>query len=116
MTVPLAERYADRLLGVRIERTCIEHRFASASIKMYDKIGCILRIETTTNDVSFFKHDRHYLEHLPAIDDFAAGIRALDRLTKSRLVEDKNARRILGSLSASRPPRGFCEQEHLNAL
>ena len=29
-----------------------------ASIKMYDKFGLILRIETTTNDVSFFKHHR----------------------------------------------------------
>ena len=27
-----------------------------ASIKMYDKFGHILRIETTAKDVSFFKH------------------------------------------------------------
>lgn len=32
------------------------------SIKMYDKHGIILRIETTTNDVSFFKHYRK-VEH-----------------------------------------------------
>jgi hypothetical protein len=30
-----------------------------ATIKMYDKFGCVLRIETTTNDVSFFKHHRN---------------------------------------------------------
>ena len=29
---------------------------------MYDKFGCVLRIETTTNDVSFFKHHRK-VEH-----------------------------------------------------
>ncbi len=29
-----------------------------ASIKMYDKFGLVLRIETTINDVSFFKHYR----------------------------------------------------------
>jgi len=29
------------------------------SIKMYDKFGRVLRIETTTNDVSFFKHHRN---------------------------------------------------------
>jgi hypothetical protein len=29
-----------------------------ASIKMYYKFGFILRIETTANDVSFFKHYR----------------------------------------------------------
>ena len=48
--------------STRIEGTCIKHRFASSSIKMYDKFGCILRIETTTNDVSFFKHHRK-VEH-----------------------------------------------------
>lgn len=34
----------------------------STSIKMYDKHGIILRIETTTNDVSFFRHYRK-VEH-----------------------------------------------------
>jgi hypothetical protein len=29
---------------------------------MYDKFVCVLRIETTTNDVSFFKHHRK-VEH-----------------------------------------------------
>ena len=33
-----------------------------ATIKMYDKLGRVLRIETTTNDVSFFKHHRN-VEH-----------------------------------------------------
>ena len=45
-----------------IEGTCIKHRFGSASITMYDKFGCVLRIETTTNDVSFFKRHRK-VEH-----------------------------------------------------
>ena len=48
--------------STRIEGTCIKHRFASSSIKMYDKHGCVLRIETTINDVSFFKHHRK-VEH-----------------------------------------------------
>jgi hypothetical protein len=46
----------------RIEGTCVKHRFGKASIKMYDKHGSVLRIETTTNDVSFFKHHRK-VEH-----------------------------------------------------
>jgi len=46
----------------RIEGTCIKHRFGSASIKMYDKFGIVLRIETPTNDVSLFKHHRK-VEH-----------------------------------------------------
>ena len=36
----------------------IKHHMGPASIKVYDKFGHILRIETTTNDVSFFKHHR----------------------------------------------------------
>jgi hypothetical protein len=115
--------------STRIEGTCIKHRFASSSIKMYDKFGCILRIETTTNDVSFFKHhrkvehrerpatralapvkktiyslidlreillgcNRRYLAHLSALDDFSAGVRALERLTKPRSVDGKTVKGI----------------------
>ena len=40
----------------------MKHRFGKSSIKMYDKSGIVLRIETTTNDVSFFKHHRR-VEH-----------------------------------------------------
>jgi DNA-binding MarR family transcriptional regulator len=43
---------------VRIEGTRIKHTMGSVSIKMYDKFGKILRIETTCNDISFFKHFR----------------------------------------------------------
>ena len=46
----------------RIEGTRIKHHMGPASIKMYDKFGLILRIETTTSDVSFFKHYRE-VEH-----------------------------------------------------
>ena len=35
---------------------------ARAGVKMYDKFGRVLRLETTTNDVSFFKHHRK-VEH-----------------------------------------------------
>jgi hypothetical protein len=42
----------------RIEGTRIKHHMGPASIKMYDKFGHILRIETTTNDLSFFRHGR----------------------------------------------------------
>lgn len=128
ITPQLAQEIGSQF-STRIEGTCIKHRFGSASIKMYDKLGCILRIETTTNDVSFFKHhrkvehrqgpatrdlaplkktiyslidlrgilhacNRRYLEHLSALDDFSAGVRALDRLTRPRIVEDKTVKGI----------------------
>ena len=47
---------------VRIEGTRILHHMGPVSIKMYDKRGIVLRVETTTNDVSFFKHYRR-VEH-----------------------------------------------------
>jgi hypothetical protein len=115
--------------STRIEGTCVKHRFGKASIKMYDKFGVVLRIETTTNDVSFFKHHRkvehrdgpptralaavkksiyslidlreillgcnhRYLAHLSALDDFSAGVRALDRLTKPREVDGRTVKGI----------------------
>lgn len=48
--------------SVRIEGSRIKHTMGKSSIKMYDKFSKILRIETTTNDVGFFKHYRK-VEH-----------------------------------------------------
>ena len=128
ITPQLAQEIGSQF-STRIEGTCIKHRFGSASVKMYDKFGCVLRIETTTNDVSFFKHhrkvehrqgpttralapvkksiyslidlreilfgcNRRYLEHLSALDDFSAGVRALDRVTRPRMVDDKTVKGI----------------------
>ena len=115
--------------STRIEGTCIKHRFGKSSIKMYDKLGIILRIETTTNDVSSFKHyrkvehrkapastgfapckksiyslkdlagilfacNRRYLAHLSALEDFSAGVRLLDRVTRTRKVNGKTIKGI----------------------
>lgn len=46
----------------RIEGTCIRHHYGPTAIKMYDKFGRVLRIETTVHDVTFFKHHR-WVEH-----------------------------------------------------
>lgn len=46
----------------RVEGTRIKHAMGKVSIKMYDKLGWILRVETTANDVTFFKHHRR-VEH-----------------------------------------------------
>jgi hypothetical protein len=128
ITPQLAQEIGSQF-STRIEGTCVKHRFGKSSIKMYDKCGIVLRIETTTNDVSFFKHhrkvehrqgpptrelapvkksiyslidlceillscNRRYLAHLSALDDFSAGVRALDRLTKPRKVEEKTVKGI----------------------
>jgi len=44
--------------STRIQGTRIRHHMGPASIKMYDKAAIVLRIETTANDVTFFKHHR----------------------------------------------------------
>jgi DNA-binding transcriptional ArsR family regulator len=49
----MGNRFNKRWLGTRIK-----HQMGPVSIKMYDKFRFILRIETTVNNVSFFKHYR----------------------------------------------------------
>jgi hypothetical protein len=44
--------------NTRIQGTRIRHQMGRVALKMYDKFGRILRIETVVNDVSFFKHHR----------------------------------------------------------
>jgi len=124
ITAQLAQEIGSQFT-TRIEGTCVKHRFSKSSIKIYDKFGLVLRIETTTNDVSAFKHyrkvehrhgpatralapvrktiyslkdlreillscNRRYLEYLSSLDDFSAGIRALDRLTQPRPLKGRN--------------------------
>ena len=126
ITPQLAQEIGSQF-ATRIEGTCVKHRFGKSSIKIYDKFGLVLRIETTTNDVSAFKHyrkvehqqgpasyalapvkkniysltaladillrcNRRYLEYLSSLDDFSAGIRALDRLTQPRPVNGRTVR------------------------
>jgi hypothetical protein len=49
----MGNRFNKRWLGTRIK-----HQMGPVSIKMYDKFSFILRIETTVNNVSFFKQYR----------------------------------------------------------
>lgn len=61
----LDERYAGEVgndFHTRLEGTRIKHHMGNNSVKMYDKLGRVLRIETTSNDVTFFKHYRR-VEH-----------------------------------------------------
>jgi hypothetical protein len=59
---PRYEGELGRQFSTRIEGRAIRHFMSGSGIKMYDKFGRILRIETFTNDVSFFKHHRR-VEH-----------------------------------------------------
>jgi len=53
ITPQLAQELGSRF-QTRIQGTCIKHRLGQAQVKMYDKVGLVLRIETTVNNVSFF--------------------------------------------------------------
>jgi hypothetical protein len=58
---PLDPRYEGELgsqFSTRIEGHCLRHFMGSTGLKIYDKFGRVLRIETFTNDVTFFKHHR----------------------------------------------------------
>src|SRR5260370_14594452 len=112
-----------------IEGTCIKHHYGKSTVKMYDKFALVLRLETTTNNVSFFKHHRkvehrhgpstrqlapvkksiyslrdlrdillacnqRYLAFLATLDDFSAGVRALDRITRERSANGKSVKPI----------------------
>lgn len=46
----------------RIQGTRLKHHMGRVALKMYDKFGQVLRIETVANDVTFFKHHRR-VEH-----------------------------------------------------
>ena len=87
--------------STRIEGTCIKHRFGKCSIKMYDKRGIVLRIETTTNDVSFFKHHRK-VEHRtgPATRELAPVKKSIYSLIDLREILLGCNRRYIAHLSA----------------
>jgi hypothetical protein len=61
ITPALAQEIGSRL-STRIEGRCIKHYMGAAGVKVYDKFSRVLRVETTVNDVSFFKHHRK-VEH-----------------------------------------------------
>ena len=57
----LTGNYRDELgndFHTRIEGARLKHHMGPVSIKLYDKQGLVLRIETTVNDVTFFRHHR----------------------------------------------------------
>ena len=124
----------------RAQGTCLKHYLGWAAIKMYDKLGIVLRIETTINDVSELKHYRT-VEHrngttenkyapmqktiysLSPLRDLlrAANQRYLDFL--SSLDDSSDGQRKLGQLSQRRQTKGrsfrgfnLFEQNELNGL
>ena len=100
ITPQLAQQIGSQF-STRIEGTCVKHRFGKSSIKMYDKCGIVLRIETTTNDVSFFKHHRR-VEHRngPPTRELAPVKKSIYSLIDLREILLGCNRRYLAHLSA----------------
>jgi hypothetical protein len=61
VTPQLAQEIGSRL-STRNEGRCIKHYMGASGVKVYDKFSRVLRVETTVNDLSIFKHHRK-VEH-----------------------------------------------------
>jgi hypothetical protein len=99
--------------GTRVEGTRIKHHMARTSIKMYDKHGLVLRLETTSNDVTFFRHHRS-VEHRDGTCTFkdAPVLKSVYSLgVMSELLGASN-RRYLSFLSALDQPVYPARQVH----
>ena len=92
--------------NIRIEGTRIKHTLGPVSIKLYDKFGLILRIETTVNDLTFFKHYRE-VEHRDGSREtkWASMQKTIYSLPALRELLEAANRRYLEFLSAIEDPR-----------
>jgi hypothetical protein len=99
--------------NVRIEGTRVRHSMGMASIKMYDKFGHILRIETTTKDVSFFKHYREVEQRNgESVMKFAPMKKTIYSLGALREALSAANRRYLEFLSALDDPSNGIDKLH----
>jgi hypothetical protein len=91
---------------IRIEGTRIKHTMGPVSLKLYDKFGLILRIETTVNDLTFFKHYRE-VEHRDGSREtkWASMQKTIYSLPALRELLEAANRRYLEFLSAIEDPR-----------
>jgi hypothetical protein len=92
--------------NIRIEGTRIKHTMGPVSLKLYDKFGLILRIETTVNDLTFFKHYRE-VEHRDGSREtkWASMQKTIYSLPALRELLEAANRRYIEFLSAIEDPR-----------
>ncbi len=94
-------------LQKRFPGTRIKHTLGPVSLKLYDKFGLILRLETTVNDVTFFQQ-RRVVEHRTGEREtkWAAMKKTLYNLTPLQDLLQAANRRYLAFLSALDTPSG----------
>jgi hypothetical protein len=103
-------RFNRRILGTRLK-----HVMGPVSIKMYDKFGLILRIETTVSNVTFFRQ-RRTVHHRNGEEDIRWAPMRKSIYSLAPLQENLSAanHRYLAFISTIALPVGGCE--NLNRL
>lgn len=98
-------RFNRRILGTRLK-----HVMGPVSIKMYDKLGLILRIETTVSNVTFFRQ-RRTVHHRNGEEDirWAPMRKSIYSLAPLRELLAAANQRYLAFISAFDLPIGGCE-------
>jgi hypothetical protein len=103
---PQFEGESGNRYNIRIEGTRIKHTMGPVSLKLYDKFSLILRIETTVNDLTFFKHYRE-VEHRDGTKEtkWASMQKTIYSLPALRELLEAANRRYLEFLSTIEDPR-----------
>ena len=97
--------------NTRIEGTRIQHSMGMVSIKMYDKFGQILRIETTVKDVTFFRHYREVEQRDGTkVHQFARMKKTIYSLGALRKLATASNRRYLAFVMQLEDPRASLEK------
>lgn len=104
----LASHYKDEVgnrYNIRLEGSRIRHQMGKQAIKMYDKFQKILRIETTSMDIKFYKHYRK-VEHTDGTSSYkmAAFKKNIYSLGPLAAVLRASNRRYLEFISAIEDP------------
>jgi hypothetical protein len=104
----MGNRFNKRWIGTRIK-----HQMGPVSIKMYDKFNLILRIETTVNNVAFFKQYRQ-VQHRDgsATMGWAPMKKTIHSLPALREVLSAANQRYLKFISSVATPEVGVEQLH----
>jgi hypothetical protein len=103
---PQFEGEAGNRYDICIEGTRIKHTMGPVSLKLYDKFSLMLRIETTVNDLTFFKHYRE-VEHRDGTREikWASMQKTIYSLPALRELLQAANRRYLEFLSTIEDPR-----------
>ncbi|MGH6814310.1 MAG: hypothetical protein ACREC6_01250 [Hyphomicrobiaceae bacterium] len=99
--------------ATRIEGTCIKHRLGNAQVKMYDKFARVVRVETTVNKVSVFKHHRK-VEH--KMGQARASSLPSRKASTRRSICATSSGRATGAIWSSSPPSTIIPQEPARSI